>query len=562
MHPSGNPGPLSPGPERHGKVELNEQPRHEPGSQPEAITREVKRGGRERWVIDDPRIVFIPRAQIRELCEANNASFDAQTGQVTFSHLHAPGMDDLADRIGKFKWYEIDRNRAQYAKNELYEAQFPYVTKSRFTNYEARNSIRQYMAPTEQRYLEGMEIAHNATRLSNEDHEELLAQIGAGKLSPSKIEDLTGLSVNDIQNNPETVEPYHLTALRAQYEPVGIRTLADIREMIKNGKLTANNAGVPIDDDSLKQLTSAQAYELIKTHKPYCTKAQRDQIQALMNMQVLRKREVGDLETLTYRDADRLRNKVVGFLSPDERAQFEKTTNNRIEQMRGKYIDDPITVDDHHTNSKYIIAEFVKDQLADRQEVEMPRESMSARVLAATPFHLVIAPNDDKGKYITIDRRETGAKASQTLSDAIAEKAWDSTPRKRGEVAPYTSTDIDGHFVTIVRTKDGFKLDKSLTDSRDGARCEIDAIQQAYAINKSAELKEAAPGLSGLVVAQRGLYHGIMAPDGRTTVVISESLDNPNAGFMEEVALKDVGAEPEAQSPAEPKHKRAPARSR
>jgi hypothetical protein len=523
-------------------AELIEQPRHEPGTNPDCIVQTVTRGGRERVVINDPRIVFVPKSVIAELAAKSGATHDYKTGQVTFSHMHADGMDELAERIGKFPWYEVNRDRAQYCKDDLYQANFPYVTKARFSNFDTgNNNIRQYMAPSAERYAEGEALALQATRIKEADLNDILAAVASDKLKADKITELTGLTLEDLQNSPEKLEPYQASTLFNQYETAPPQAIAELRDMIKSGQITANNAGRPIDDASLKGLTAADAYDMRKTHKQFCTKIERDQITALMNMDVLKRREVGDLESLTKRQAYNLKNKALPYLTDSEKEQFEQLTNNRVEAMgRGPaYRDDPTTIDDHRNNSKLIIADFVKANCDDKKQVELGRDPVAAKVLASTPFHAVIAPNDAAHEYAVIDFREQGAKKSGAITDAIKERDWDSTPKQRGTIPSYSKTELDGHYVLVVpnRKEGTLAIDKSIVDSRDGAKCELEAIEQARTLGHSGDLKSGEAVGKGIVVAQRGMYHGFSSKDG-VAVVLSETLDNPNAGFLEEVSLK------------------------
>jgi hypothetical protein len=523
-------------------------PAPEPGTFPDALVREHRLpNGQKRWEINDPRIILV-----REAAENLGATWHDQRRSALL-RVNGPKDQDAAlskicQMVESIPSFEIDRNLSRFAGDELFKANFPYVYRPRYTNAENLGSQKIFVAPSMERYEQGMEIARKADRGYVDDHlPQIQKALGSGVLSESRLVELTGIAPEEIMEGAPTLTSAQTTQLLHEFMPANDKSRDDIREFIDKRRLTSNNAGRDISEAALATLTQSEAYALIKHSKSLSSPQQRAQLLALAEQGYVREREVSDVDKVPYRKASSLIKDALNYLNPDEQEQINKMESyspRARAEKDGAYYSKPITQGEREHNSLMFMQELVAEKYPKSTEMKLgDRKTYALQAISGTPYH-ILAVNGDGSQYALLNRG-SNARYRESVLQAIETSEWDSTPPRPGEARRPAENALAGAIITFRPNDKGeVFIDLSPHESIKATLCEAEAqaLMRSHGIDPQRADLSKSEKLTGSVFGNNDEFHTIVDTVNKTFATVpSLQLEDPSASFMQQATWVKPG---------------------
>jgi hypothetical protein len=525
-------------------TELRDWPSFEPGSTPEALYREERRGNRSFLIINDPRAAFA--AGIAEQFNGNYAR-DTRELIIENTPANAKYIEAALENIGQIPYYEIDRESVPYAREKLYEERIGTIMyRPRYPdNARSRSSVSICIAPSEESWKRGEAIAHEAcAAYVKENVDEIKTGIANGRIADATVREVDeGLTIAGILDGSASVTPHTVARILNEIRPASSKSVDSIKELIKDGRLNSENAKRPIDEASLRKLTQAEAYRLQSYGNSLATARQRATVVALTEMDILSARNVGDPNLLKVKDASRLIAEGLRYVTSDQQDQFERLQSTSlgtrssaggVSKDKNGYFINPKTREERRHNSGRAMSEYIEGKLPKAQQLDV-RRSEALQLAAATPYHL-LATTADQSQYVLIERGGRFA-FRQGLDNTVSNLGdWDATPPRAGEGRSPEVVSMDNTILTLERSGDRVFVDVSGQATLDAAECELKARTNLGARMAKTEVLST-PDLSqfkgqvyGVFSDYRALYN---EQEQQLAVVPKAELDRPDAGFMQ-----------------------------
>jgi hypothetical protein len=266
------------------------------GSTPAAETHTLREGGQTFHLITDQRTVFA-----QDLIQNFGGIYDAMSKIARFRDENQQGFESAVAVVSDIPYYELPRNYAKYAQEEL-----SAVRKDAKTNNEpvphaglevmyrsvysdnplSKNQTCRIMAGTETAYKDGLALVDRVKQLTPEQETAIADAIKSGALNDDvlKRHDLTVGQVEMGVSEGSLDRSLGQRVLNL-VTPAEKRTVDNIKEEIRDGRLIANDfADKAADISQPDKLTAQQAYDLRDVAKKRATQRERDMVETLQEM--------------------------------------------------------------------------------------------------------------------------------------------------------------------------------------------------------------------------------------------------------------------------------------
>jgi hypothetical protein len=546
-------------------------PEHQPGSTPEAHTRQDRRKVRGSDIvyniIDDPRVAFARRAG-----ESLGGRWDNDNRELVFDGSNQNGFEQTKAVVAKMPYYEVPRSQARFANAEVKGLGVAFVKRPMFEqrgNQASSASVWLVMAPDKATHLEAVTIAFQKSRATAEQTASINEALASGKLTDAMIADRLGDDTRAVPGSPQLNDSEDLAfAMSAEqlsipaankligsFLPIkeyerGDALVKQIKEYIKEGRLTEQNSGgFPLDDASLDYLTVEQGYDLQRLGKRSIGAKQRFELQKMVDVGALQKYELRGLDKMTWQDYMATRQRAKAYMSDEVEAEFDaimqgyaeprQSISNGRKNDSGRY-DRPVTEEEYRTNSRLDITEAVatvRDKGFKQGEPHL-KGIDALMVEAASRYHLLAT--DDKKTFFVIERSGKDAESpfiyTAGVTSALAED-------RDGD-------SLTGKIITISGNDKRF-VNLSDQETISGARCEAQArlLLMDRGLRDAPNLTQAPEnGIEGVVQARDGGYVSVLGQDKKLYTVPIGSVSNQNPTLFDEVHISPENAPALAQA--------------
>lgn len=543
-------------------------PEHEPGSTPQAHTREEKRqnsnGKIVYLIVDDPRVVFA-----RKTGESLGGTW-AKDGskELVFAGGNRDGFDQVKALVSQMPYFEVPRSQARYAREELKDLGVQFVVRPRFDGRNGPDDPKVFMvmAPDRATFIEAQTVAYSKSRATADQVAALEEAMENGQLTDDMVATRLGDAAETTNNHTKlntcedlafaiAGEQLSIPAanklissfLKVKDYPRGEQILKNIEKWTKEGRLNDQNCGrFSLDEQSLQNLTVEEGYELDQLGKGFIGDRQRAEIKAMVDVGALERWELKGLNNLKWADYMSARQRAHKYMTPELETQFDALMSGWVEPKNGisngrkdasgRY-ERPVSEDEFRHNSKMAIAEAAAVvQQKGYKAIDPQKTGIEAYVVdAAQKFHL-LGINPETKQYVTLER---------------SGQATDSPYVFTQDVTTALATDRDGQAlagkVITIGGSDKRFINVSGQPTIDAAKSEAQArlVLMDRGLKETPSVADApANDLEGVVQSAVGKYASVLGADKKLYTLPKDLLSTANPVLFQEVVIK--GAQTEA----------------